>query len=524
MAWFCHGLEEHLRPLRNATPTPDAPPPWVDEIAHYCAVMSEILESPEHGLATLRVVSGTSLPSVRPPIETPLPLPPKRPSLDVSANTESRGPGDDSVRVATATLERLYERASQLAQVGGPIAGNVFSLERGAQRANDIHRALREALRLIGPPRPWGAPALAIAKVTESAAIVGEVAASLEKAAAELRHAATRVSREGAGMQATVTGMRTTQAAKLFERIASATHTQAKREGKDVRVVISGGDTPIDRRLAEALADPLVQLARNAIAHGFELPEVRATRHKPEKGTLELRAALRAGSLVIEVCDDGRGVDTEGVRRWAVESGTVRPDVADTLPERTLLSLLFVPGFTTKKSADLLSGRGMGLDLTLAAVHRLGGTIQLSSELGRGLTATVVAPAEGALVKVLWIEASGTTFALPLLHTRRIVRTADATRPVLALRELLPTRMFPNGPSHDPPPPLAVEVVDLSDHAHVLHPLLLGVDAVGAVEEVALRALAPIVRLNGPFASAVLWGDEIRLSLDPDALLSRALS
>ncbi len=234
MAWFCHGLEEHLRPLRHAN-AGDASPAWVDEAAHYRSVMSEILESPEHGLATLRLVAGGSLPSVRPPIDTPLPLPPKRPTLEVAGSAESRGPGDDSVRVATATLERLFERATQLAQIGAPIAGNVFSLERGAQRANDIHRALREALRLIGPPRPWGAPALAIAKLVEWSLAVNEVAMSLEKAASELRHAATRVGREGAGMQATVTSMRTTQAARLFERIATATYAQARREGKEVR-------------------------------------------------------------------------------------------------------------------------------------------------------------------------------------------------------------------------------------------------------------------------------------------------
>jgi len=523
MAWFCHGLEEHMRPLRDAPRRKNGPPRWVDDVTQYRAVMAEILESPEHGLETLRLLTGHGRPSVRPPIESPLPLPPKRPSLEVEPPTESRSIVDDSVRVATATLERLFEEAALLAQIGGPIAGNVSSLERGAQGANEVHRALREALRMIGPPRPWGAPAAAIAKVSASATAVLGVATSLEKAALELRDAATRVAREGAGMQATVTSMRTTQAAQLFERIASATATQARREGKEVNVVIAGGDTPVDRRLAEALADPLTQLTRNAIAHGFEIPETRAATGKPRIGTLELRAALRAGSLVIDVTDDGAGVDTADVRRWAIESGTVRPEVAESLPDRTLLSFLFVPGFTTRKSADLLAGRGVGLDLTLAAVHRLGGTIQLFSERGRGLTATVVVPSEGALVKVLWVEAAKTTFALPLLHTRRVVHASAATRPVLPLVALLPETMV-SGARDGDSPRLAVEIIDVADHMHAPEPLLLGVDAVGAVEEVALRALAPIVRLSGPFASAVLWGDEIRLSLDPDALLSRAAS
>jgi chemotaxis protein histidine kinase CheA len=518
MAWFCHGLEEHMRSLRSPASGLQR---CFDDVLQYRPVVNEILESPEHGLATLRVLTGAKRPSVRPPIDTPLPLPPKRPSFNIDRPSDARALADDSVRVATATLERLFERAAQLAQVGGPISGNVTALEKAAQRANDIHRSLREALRMIGPPRPWGAPAAAIDKVEHGAVAIAAVATSLDDAAHELRRAATRVSHEGTAMQAAVTSMRTTLAARLFETIATATAQQARREGKEVDVTISGGDTPIDRRLAEALADPLAQIANNAIAHGLETPEARTKQGKLRTGSVVFRAALRAGSLMIEVSDDGAGVDTDHVRRWAIESGTVRKEVAPTLPERTLLSLLFIPGFTTKKTADLLAGRGVGLDLTLAAVHRLGGTIQLFSERGRGLTATVVVPAEGALVRALWVGAGGLTFALPLLHTGRVVRAAEAGRPILALMELLPPGMAFLGNAHHPPP-LAIEVIDPSEeHEPTAEPLLLGIDAVGAVEDVMLRALAPIVKLNGPFAAAILWGDEIRLSLDPDALLAR---
>jgi two-component system chemotaxis sensor kinase CheA len=521
MAWFCHGLEEHLKSVRSV---PGNPRKWLDEVARYRTVMAEILDSPEHGLATLRLLAGAAPASVRPPIETPLPLPPKRPSLEyVEAGSESRALADDSVRVATATLERLFERAAQLAQIGGPIGSNAYALERSIQRANDVQRSLREALRMIGPPRPWGAPAAAIERVESGAAALASIAAALEKASDQLQRTAARVSREGAGMQAAVTSMRTTLASRLIEPIAASTAAQARREGKEVAVDVAGGDTPIDRRLAQALADPLTQHARNAIAHGLETPEERAARGKDPRGRVELRAGLRAGSLVIEVTDDGAGVDTEGVRRWAVESGTVAPDIAATLPDRTLLSMLFIPGFTTRKRADLLAGRGVGLDLTLAAVHRLGGTIHLSSEEGRGLTATVVVPAEGALVKVLWVEAAGVVFALPLLHTGRVWRAFDAASPVAALAELVPAAMLPLSAGVTlPPPALAIEIVDPFTEQPGAASACIGVDAIGAVEEVALRALAPIVRLNGPFASAILWGDEIRLSLDPDALLSHA--
>jgi chemotaxis protein histidine kinase CheA len=519
MAWFAHGLEEHLKSLKSLGARRLA-----DELAQHRAVMAEILESPMRALGTLRLISGAAPPSVRAPIDTPLPLPPKRPTLDYDRK-ESRPIGDDSVRVGIATLERLFERAAQLGQVRGPLAGNVASLERGAGSILDVQRALREALRLIGPPKPWGAPAAAIDKVEAGATKITEIARLLERSVEQLREASARVGREGAQIQSTVSAMRTTQAGRMFEAIAASTATQAGREGKDVAVVVTGGDTPIDRRLADALADPLGQLTRNSVAHGIEPPEIRAARGKPRTGTIELRAQMRAGSLVIEVVDDGAGVDTGEVRRSAVHSGAISADFAAQVPDRALLSLLFVPGFTTRKSADVHAGRGVGLDLTLAAIHRLGGTIQLANEAGRGLSSTIVVPAEGALVKVLWIEGRGIAFALPLAHTRRIVRAAESALPVRSLGDLLPAALFESASrsSPDRSARLAVEIVDPMERRGAVRSFALEVDAVGVVEEVAPRALAPIVRMSGPFESAILWGDEIRLLLDTDALLAQAI-
>lgn len=518
MAWFAHGLEEHLKVIE-----PEGPRRIVEDMGRHRAVMAEILESPAHALATLRVLSGAAPPSGRAPIETPLPLPPKRPTLEYD-RPESRPIGDDSVRVAITTLERLYDRAAQVGQVRGPLAGNVTALERGAERARAMQTSLREALRLIGPPKPWGAPAAAIDRIDRSATEAGRVSQLLDRSVEQLREAATRLGRDGALIQAAVSSMRTTQAARLFEAIAAATAAQARREGKDVTVVVTGGATPIERRLADALADPLGQITRNSVAHGIERPEERERAGKPRAGTIELRAQMRAGSLVLEVMDDGAGVDTIGVRRRAVESGAISPEFAAQVPDRALLSLLFVPGFTTRLSADALSGRGVGLDLTLAAIHRLGGTVQLSNDVGRGLTSTIVVPAEGALVKVLWVESSGVVFALPLAQTRRIVRVPDARDVVATLPSLVPSTVFERAPAARSPSGqrLAVEVVESPGRRGATRSFALEVDAVGAVEEVAPRALAPIVRMSGPFESGILWGDEIRLLLDADALVGRA--
>ncbi len=516
MAWFCHGLEEHLKLAQSSE---EGLRRVIEELPQYRAVMAEIVDSPEHALYTLRLLVGVSRPSVRPPLETPLPLPPKRPSMDYKAESDVRTLSDDgSVRVSTAMLDRLFERVGQLAQVRAPLSGNVAGLARGAELARELHRQLREALRLIGPPRPWGAPALAITKVGDTAESLVSLAGALEKSSFELRAAAGRVRREGEAMQSTVTSMRTTLAHRLFEPIVAAVTSQARRESKEVAVLVVGGDTPVDRRLAEALADPVMQLARNAVAHGLEAPELREARGKPRGGTVTLRAELRTGSLVVGVEDDGAGVDVVDVRRRAVESGTVALDVAQSLSDRTLLSLLFLPGFSMRRSPDLLAGRGVGLDLTLAAVHRLGGTIQLANRRGHGLTATVVVPAEGALVKIVWLEWGAATFALPVAHAGKVHLAKDAPHAITPLSRFVGTTVAARA---DKPAPLAIEIVPpagLVDAKPAGTPILVGVDAVGGVEEVALRALSPLVRLAGPFGASIVWGDELRLSLDADAL------
>ena len=130
----------------------------------------------------------------------------------------------------------------------------------------------------------------------------------------------------------------------LFERVAAAVSAQARREGREVRLVFSGEETAIDRRVAEQLVDPVLQLARNAVAHGIEPAPERAMRGKPRVGSVQLAAQPRSGGLRLVVQDDGAGVDVADVRRRAVARGTISPEIAGAADDQTLLSLLFVPG------------------------------------------------------------------------------------------------------------------------------------------------------------------------------------
>jgi two-component system chemotaxis sensor kinase CheA len=269
--------------------------------------------------------------------------------------------------------------------------------------------------------------------------------------------------------------------------------------------------------VAEQLFDPVLQLARNAVAHGIEPAPERAMRQKPRLGSVHLLAEPRSGGLRLVVQDDGAGVDVADVRRRAVARGTISAETAGAADDQTLLSLLFVPGFTTRDSADLLAGRGVGLDLALDAVHRLGGTIRLASRPGMGLTATLDIPFEPGLVKVLWLEAGGSTFALPIQQVRRLVLGRDATAAAVPLAYLV----RPDEPRlADRVCAIAVEL-DLAPGD--TRALPIGVDAVGAIEEVALRGVSPLVATAGPYAGAIVRGAELRLCLDAHALADRVI-
>jgi two-component system, chemotaxis family, sensor kinase CheA len=516
-AWFCHGLEEQLRTGERSEADARRA---LAEVGRWRGVLAEMLAAPDRALETLRLLAHPTR-TTRPP-STGLPLPPRRPTAEPAGEIDPArsAPGETTLRVTTGTLDRLFERVRQLGQARAQVASGVGQVLDMAGRARHLRMGLAEALRLIGPPRPWGAPAAAIARVEEAAQEIGRIAERLDQEASLLKEAGDRVRVESAAAHGELGAIRTTKVGSLFDRVAGAIAAQARREGREVRVVLAGEETAIDRRLAEGLFDPVLQLARNAITHGYESATERALRGKPRALSVYLRAQPRSGGLRVVVEDDGAGVDTADVRVRAIARGTLSPEMSRVMDDQTLLALLFVPGFTTRDSADLLAGRGVGLDLTLEAVRRLGGTIRLTSIPGMGVTAALDIPFEPGLVKVLWLDAQRTTYALPVQHARRVVLGRDLERgAALPLEALLdgPVRGRRSG-GEEAPAAFAVELDAGGDGAGVL----IGVDRVGAVEEVALRGVSPIVATAGPYAGAIVRGDELRLCLDAHALAERA--
>jgi two-component system, chemotaxis family, sensor kinase CheA len=502
MAWFCHGLEERLRSGAASRETATA---VLREVATYRAVLGGLLDEPEAALATLRGLPARHRTSYR------------APRAGSGSDDELRAvtEGDATIRVSAQAVDRLLDHVGGIAVARERVAARVLRANAQARILRRLRGELAEALRLIGPPRPWGAPAAALRRVEHAAQTLMTMGDELDHVAEQL-DASDHALKENAGAaKKLLSAMRQTPIRGMFARLSAAALAEARRTGRSVAIRTLGAEEPIDRRLAEKLAEPCLQLARNAIAHGIETPDVREALGKPREATLTFSARKLASRLVVTISDDGAGVDLSAVRARAVDSGVVTEVLAAAADDQTLLELLFLPGFSMRgQSPDLLAGRGIGLDITLASVQNLGGSIRLSSRPRWGFEARVDVPIETGLATVLWVTAGGVEHALPALHTRgvRLNDGPEAERVPHLAACLEPANMG-----------RAPYVVELEVGLETTSLLAVGVDAVGATEEVLVRELSPLLRGMGPFAGAIVRGDgSLRLALDVHALAPRA--
>lgn len=223
-------------------------------------------------------------------------------------------------------------------------------------------------------------------------------------------------------LQQQVLAIRMVPIGSLFEVFPGVVRRLAGECGVEVSLEARGAEVELDRRVLDILREPLVHLVRNVLSHGIEPPEERVRQGKPPRGRLVLKAQALGRRVHIRVQDDGRGIDLEKVRRIAVERGLLEEKEAEQADERTLLELLLQPAFTTRRQADEMSGRGVGLDAVQSTVRRLNGLVQVETHPGRGTTFTLDVPLTLATIPVLLVEAAGETLAIPSGVIRGLVR------------------------------------------------------------------------------------------------------
>jgi two-component system, chemotaxis family, sensor kinase CheA len=255
-----------------------------------------------------------------------------------------------------------------------------------------------------------------------------------------LSQAMQELTRSSQALQAMVMQVRMIPVDAVFMRFPRLVRDLSGKLGKDVELKLVGKDTELDRTVVELLGDPLVHLVRNSLDHGLEPPEDRAKAGKVKAGTLEISARHAGGNVVIEVRDDGRGIDPEKIGRRAVERGLISAEAAASLDGARAAELLFAPGFSTAEFTSDVSGRGVGMDAVRTTIRELGGEVTLTSELGQGTTAQIRLPLTLAIMAALLVEAGGQPFAIPLDRVERTLRLADQTVRSVAGRRMLVLR------------------------------------------------------------------------------------
>jgi len=317
---------------------------------------------------------------------------------------------------------------------------------------------------------------------------------------------------------------------QLFRRFPRVVRDVAKQCGKDVALELSGQNTDLDKGILDALAEPLMHLVRNAVDHGIEPADERISAGKPARGTIYLNAYHQGTQVVIEIRDDGRGIDVAVLKKHAVEKGLLKAEESERISDPDAIRLIFEPGFSTASEVTEVSGRGVGMDVVRSVLDRLKGTVHLSSQPGKGTTIQLRAPLTLASIQTLLFRVGGRLFAVPLSSVLEITRVHNDEiqrvdqREVLRLREQILTlvRLHQLSKLHavDSRPAYKKNFVIVIGAAEKRFGLV--VDSLVGEEELVIKALPNDVVPSDLVSGASILGDgTVVLILNVPAVLSR---
>lgn len=348
----------------------------------------------------------------------------------------------------------------------------------------------------------------------------------------ELHQASAYLDQVSKEIQAAVLGIRMVPIRTIFGKFPRMLRDLAKASGKRIELKVFGEETEIDKSLIEELGDPLIHLIRNSADHGVELPEQRAAQGKPETGTVVLKARHEGDSVIVEIEDDGKGIDPVIIKAKAIEKGILTADRAESLSDDEIIDLIFLPGFSTAQKVTDISGRGVGMDVVRSNVRKLNGNVSVRSTVGKGSVFTIRLPLTLAIIDALLMRAGGQVFALPgaaveetLLVTqaqvasltrRKAINLRGEVLGVTRLRDLLQFRDDASVPADAED--LPVVVVSSAGRR-----MGLIVDAFIRRQEMVIKPLAPyLASLPGISGASIMGDGGVVLILDPSELLTLA--
>ena len=315
-----------------------------------------------------------------------------------------------------------------------------------------------------------------------------------------------------------------------FGRFKRVVHDVARELGKDIELKVSGEDTELDKTVVEKIGDPLMHLVRNAMDHGIDAPDVRAARGKPAQGTVALNAYHDSGSIVIQVSDDGGGLDRERILAKAIERGLV--EAGRPMTDAEIYALIFEPGFSTAEQITNLSGRGVGMDVVKRNITALRGSVAISSEPGRGTTVTVRLPLTLAIINGFQVGVGKSVFVVPMDMVDECVEfSAEAGHdytdlrgqvlPFIRLRDLF--EIAPEAPVAAGTPGVAAARQNIVVVKHAGQKFGLVVDALMGEAQTVIKPLSKMfAQVRGISGSSILGSGDVALILDVPVLMQEA--
>ncbi len=299
-----------------------------------------------------------------------------------------------------------------------------------------------------------------------------------------------------------------------------------KKLGKKMELYMTGEETELDRTVVDEIGDPLMHLLRNSADHGLEFAEVRKERGKPEVGSIFLDAYQEGNNVIIEVRDDGNGIDVDAVRRKAIERGTITEEQAEDMTEKEIINLLFLPSFSTAKQVSDVSGRGVGLDVVRSKIEALSGEVEVKSKLGVGSTWTIRLPLTLAIIQALMVVVGGEKYAISLgniqtiedispsdikyVQSKEVITIRGTVIPLLRLNEIVGVESTKKEDEN-----MIVVIVKKGDKLAGLM-----IDELMGQQEIVIKSLGTYINKCKEISGATILGDgEVALILDTNALL-----
>jgi two-component system chemotaxis sensor kinase CheA len=262
----------------------------------------------------------------------------------------------------------------------------------------------------------------------------------LKEIAPDLHRLHRSFDRHLAQMQNGILEVRMVPLGQVFDKLARIVRQISREHDKQVNLVITGAETEIDKLIVEELSDPLMHMIRNAIDHGIEDKDERMRVGKPPVGTIALNAFQKGNHVVLEIEDDGKGMDPAVIIAAALRRGVVTESEAREMSHKEILALVFQPGFTTREDVTALSGRGVGMDIVKTNISKLGGVVDITSDIGIGTKMTITLPITLAIISVLMLEVAGRTFCMPLASVEEAIVFDDAMIKTFEGREVMTQR------------------------------------------------------------------------------------